>query len=258
MRRVAAVLAALIGVAIAAPALAHDSFIIAPARVSAGAPFTVQVTSSGFFPEPESPIRPARIDRLLAFSGDQPLEAAPSAGDVAMTVALSAPGEDGAIIGLSLSPWDIDLGADEIAHYMDEIGASAGLRTEAQAAAASGPMRETYTKHLKALVCGADCASLAADRPLGLALEFVTDPASPGAFRLLKSGSPLAGQAVFVTTEAGRQPLTTDTHGAVTLPEGLAGPVLLMAVELLPPSEPGGRFTSQWAALTFDAALLAR
>lgn len=252
------VLAALM---LATPGLAsaHDSFIVAPASAVAGQPFHVQITSSSFFPEPETPIRPNRIDHIVARSGEASLEASPEAGEVAMQLTLSAPGPDGAIIGVSLAPWDIVIGAEEAPHYMDEIGAGPELRAAVLAAATDTALQETYTKHLKAIVCGADCSTVGADRPLGLKMEFVADPARPRGFILLRDGAPLAGLPIFATSEAtGRLPLTTDASGRTSLPEGLSGPILLMAVDLKPPAAAGERFVSQWAALTFDARLLDR
>lgn len=259
MRRTTGALAGLFLLAAPLAAQAHDSFLILPASVAAGRPFAVQVTSSSFFPEPETAIRPGRIYRLFARSGDQALETRPTEGEVAMQIAVSPPGEAGAVIGVSLSPWPIEVGADERSHYMDEIGALPALRAAVEAGtAADGVLHETYTKHLKAIACSQTCAGVGAERPLGLYLEFIVDPSRPRAFVLLRNGAPLTGLPVFATTEnMGRLPLVTDAQGRVILPEGLTGPVLLMAVDLQPPLGPHARFTSEWAALTFDARLLA-
>ena len=259
MRRVLGPLIAALTILAPGLASAHDSFIVAPATAVPGRPLVVQITSSSFFPEPETPIRPNRIDRVVARSGDAALDASPTPGEVAMQLTLSAPGPDGAVVGVSLTPWDIAIGADEAPHYMDEIGARPELRVAVLTASAAAPMQETYTKHLKTIVCGADCATVGADRPLGLKMEFVADPARARGFVLLKDGLPLAGLPIFMTSAKGdRLPLTTDAAGRVVLPEGLSGPVLLMAVELTPPVSATDRFQSQWAALTFDARLLDR
>ncbi|RZJ28220.1 MAG: hypothetical protein EON85_09480 [Brevundimonas sp.] len=114
-------------------------------------------------------------------------------------------------------------------------------------------MRETYTKHLKLMACIAGCDGLAPARPSGSALEFV---ASDESWQLLENGRPRADQAVFVTTPTqGRRRLTTDQQGRVLLPPDTVGPVFLSAVILTPPTEPGGRFVSEWAALTLDGSV---
>lgn len=259
MRHVAGLLAVALMLLAPGLAAAHDSFVVAPATAVAGQPLLVQITSSSFFPEPETPIRPNRIDRVVARSGGASLDASPVAGDVAMQLTLSAPGQDGAVLGVSLTPWEIAIGAEEVPHYMDEIGALPALRTAVAAATTAGTMQETNTKHLKTIVCGADCGTVGAERPLGLRMEFVVDLGASRGFILLQDGVPVAGLPVFATTEfKGRLPLVTDAAGRVSLPDGLSGPILLMAVDLKPPTASGERFQSQWAALTFDARLLDR
>ena len=245
---------------VAGAAMAHDSFIVPPGRLIAGQPIRLEVTSSSFFPAPESPIRPARVARIDARAGDTAMVPTLAAGEAAMAVALDWPAavstQTGVMVAVDLSPWDIDVGADEIPHYMDEIGAPPEVRAAAEAAVArDGVMRETYTKHLKVFACAEACDGLDPARPSGSALEFVVDG---DAFVLLENGMPRAGQAVFVTSETrGRLALTTGEDGKVRLPAGLAGPVFLSAVILRAPARAGARFTSDWAALTFDASVFA-
>lgn len=256
MRAGGAILAALIW-ATATTAFAHDSFIVPPARVIAGQPVVVLVTSSSFFPEPETRIRPERIAHVEARADGALLTWSATADDVAMTLTTSpAPSaEMGAVIVVSLAPYDIDVGAEEIGHYMDEIGASPAVRAAAMAASASEPMHETYTKHLKTIVCAATCADNPA--PGAQTFEFVADPSRVRGFTLYLNGVAVPNQPAFVVTEAGgRLPLTTDSEGKVTLPEGLTGLVYLNAVQLVLPASADARFTSQWASLTFDARLL--
>lgn len=161
------------------------------------------------------------------------------------------------VVAIDLGAWDIDVGADETAHYMDEIGASPELKASvASAVARDGVLKETYSKHLKTLTCLDPCRGPDLAQPAGSRLEFV--PVA-GGFRLLEGGAPSAGRSVFLTNETnGRLPLTTDADGLVVLPSGLTGPIFLSAVILTLPTVPGGRFTSEWASLTFDAAILAR
>lgn len=262
LRRPAATLAALAVLAAAGAASAHDSFIVPPGPLAAGRPVRLEITSSGAFPTPESAIRPTRVARIQARAGDTPLIPSLEAGERAMTAVLAWPAavpphQNGVVVAVDLSPADIDVGADEIAHYMDEIGASPEVRAAVAAAVArDGVLKETYAKHLKVLACIDLCDGLAPSRPSGSALEFV---ASDEAWLLLENGLPRAGQAVFVTTEAReRLRLTTDRQGRILPPPDLAGPVLISAVVLRPPTTPGERFTSDWAALTVDASLAAR
>lgn len=251
-------LAALILAAAPPAASAHDSFIAPPGALSGGAVVRLQV-GSGVFPSPEHGIRPGRVARIDARAAHTPLRPMLTGGETALQLTLDWPAavpphQNGVVVTVDLSPINIEVGADEIDHYMDEIGAPADVIAAARAAVArDGVMRETYTKHLKLMACIAACDGLDPARPSGSTLEFV---ASDEAWRLLENGQPLAGQAVFVTTAArGRRRLTTDRQGRVLLPADTTGPVFLSAVVLTAPTEPGGRFTSEWAALTLDASV---
>lgn len=249
---------ALILAAAPVAASAHDSFIAPPGDLTAGTAVRLRI-GSGAFPSPDHGIRPGRVARIDARAGDTPLRPALTAGETALRLTLDWPAavpphQNGVVVTVDLSPINIEVSADEIDHYMDEIGAPADVAAAARAAVArDGVMRETYTKHLKLMACIAACDGLAPARPSGSTLEFV---ASDEAWRLLENGQPRAGQAVFVTTAAqGRRRLTTDRQGRVLLPADTTGPAFLSAVVLTPPTEPGGRFTSEWAALTLGASV---
>jgi hypothetical protein len=250
--------AGLILAATPAAAFAHDSFLAPSGALSAGQPIRLQV-GSGEFPATEHGIRPDRVARIAARAAGTPLSPRFATGDTALHLTLdwpeaTPPHQNGVVVALDLSPIDIEVGADEIDHYMDEIGAPADVAAAARAAVArDGVMRETYTKHLKLMACVAGCDGLAPAEPSGSALEFV---ASDEAWQLLENGEPRAGQAVFVTTAAqGRRRLTTDRQGRILLPADTTGPAFLSAVVLTPPAQAGGRFTSEWAALTIDASV---
>lgn len=262
MRRFVAGLSAFALLLAAGTAAAHDSFIVPPGPLVAGAPIRLQITSSSFFPEPESAIRPARVARLSARAGETALIPTLAAGEVAMQVTLAWPTtvpehQNGIVVAVDLGAWNIDVSADEIDHYMDEIGAPSDIRSSVRAAVArDGVLKETYTKHLKLMTCIDLCEHLAPSRSSGSALEFVSADES---WQLLENGQPVRNQAVFAVTEAeGRNRLTTDSLGRVVLPEGLTGPVFLTAVILRAPAEGSDRFTSSWAALTLDASVLGR
>jgi hypothetical protein len=241
-----------------AAALAHDTFLTSSGRLVAGQPILLGI-GSGRFPDIETGLRPERIARIRARAADTPLISAPATGDRITRLTLDWPAatpahQNGIVVAVDLTPIPIRVDADEIEHYLDEIGAPPDVAAAARAAVArDGAMRETYTKHLKLLACIATCDGLAPSRPTGAALEFV---AADEGWRLLENGQPRGGQAVFVSTPSqGRRRLTTDRSGLIVVPDDLTGPVFLSAVALTPPAEPGGPFTSDWATLTIDASV---
>lgn len=250
--------AALILAAAPVPAFAHDSFLAPTGPLLAGRPIHLSL-GSGDFPRLESAIRADRVARVQARAAGTPLRPTLSADASALHLSLDWPEappqhQNGVVVTVDLLARDIEIGADEIDHYMDEIGAPADIAAAARAAVArDGVMRETYTKSLKLMACVAACDGLAPARPSGSTLEFV---AADEAWQLLENGQPSVAQAIFVTTPTqGRRRLTTDRQGRVLLPADTIGPVLLSAVVLTPPTEPGGRFTSVWATLTLDASV---
>jgi hypothetical protein len=250
--------AALILAAAPVAARAHDSFFAPPGPLAGGQPMRLQI-GSGEFPTLEHAIRPDRVARIDARAADTALIPTLAPGATALQLTLSwpeatPPHQNGVVVAIDLSPIEIEVEADEIDHYMAEIGAPADVADAVRAAVVrDGAMRETYSKHLKLMACIAGCDGLEPARPSGAALEFV---AADEAWQLLENGRPRADQAVFVTTRAqGRRRLTTDRLGRVLLPADTIGPIFLSAVVLTPPTEPGGRFTSDWAALTIDASV---
>ena len=262
MRLIPAALAGLSVLAATGTASAHDSFIV-PVKPRDASPLVLQMTSSGFFPEPESPIRPTRVARQIARIGASQLTTTLTPGEVALQIQVVGfpviidGNRTGIVVAMDLSPFDIDVGADEVTHYMDEIGAPDDVRAAvADSVGRDGVLRETYTKHLKTLTCLLECRGDDLRHPIDSALEFV---ATNGGAILLENGRPGAGRPVFLTTQGGgRVRLTTDTAGRVSLPDDLDGPVFLSAVILTPPAKQGDRFTSEWASLTFDASVMDR
>lgn len=258
MRGLCAGAAALIFAAAPATAFAHDSFFAQAGPLAAGRPIRL-ILGSGAFPVVETAIRPDRVARVQARASDTLLAPTLSGGPSALHLSLDWPGtrpphQNGVVVAVDLLPRNIEVGPEEIDHYMDEVGAPADIVTVARAVVArDGVMREIETRRLKLMACIATCDGLAPARPFGSTLEFV---AADEAWQLLENGQPRVGQAVFVTTAMqGRQKLTTDRLGRVLLPAGLTGPILLSAAVLTPPAGPNDRFTSEWATLTLDASV---
>lgn len=234
---------------LAAPAAAsaHDTWLAAtsaPART--GEPVEFAVTSGTAFPALEQGPQADRVRSATASSGLLIVrDRAPDR--LRLRLVDAAPGLQ--VAAVSLKPYTFTLTPSEVAHYLDEIGASPELKA---AAAADPAFRETYTKHAKAMICVVRCTpSPAALRPVGTPLEIVVIPGADRAV-VLRDGRPLAGQAVAVQAAgADRRMLTTDAEGGITLPADARGPVLLSAVRLVRPARPGAPWTSDFATLTF-------
>ena len=237
-------------------AFAHDTFFL-PAPPTPEGELVLDLGSATHFPTLETPVRAERAVGLQVRQGGAPLEWRAEGGPTALRifVARPAPSDEAVVARIAFAPRDIDVPPAEVAEYMGEIGADPEVRAAFEAAAArDGVTRETYAKTVKAYVCAAACR--VDDSPSeGGALEFF--PVGQGAFVLHRAEAPVAGQAVFLSTQSGeRHALVTDLQGRVAIPAEASGTVLLTAVVLRPPASEGARFTSEWAALTFTAGTI--
>jgi hypothetical protein len=245
MIRAAAILTAALG---ATAAAAHDTVLLAaPGPVRDRAPVEMVFSSVVTFPTLDYGPLPARVSSTTASSGSLiVLERRPEA--LRLRLISARPGLH--VAAVSLKPHTLTLPPSEVAHYMDEIGASPELRA---AATAAPEFRETYVKHAKTLVCVDPCGDRRpATRPVGATMEFVPQP-DLTRFVLLHEGRPLRGQTVAVQSVGDqRRSLVTDTAGSVALPADAAGITLLSAVRLRPPTRADGVWTSDFATLTFS------
>ncbi|RZJ28219.1 MAG: hypothetical protein EON85_09475 [Brevundimonas sp.] len=126
-----------------AVALAHDSFLAPTGPLSAGRPIHLAL-GSGAFPNIETPTRPDRIARVNARAADTRLTlAAATAPGLTFEWPDTVPQhQNGVVVAVDMLPRQIEVGPDEIDHYMDEIGAPADVAAAARAAVArDGVMR---------------------------------------------------------------------------------------------------------------------
>ena len=250
----AAVAAALF---VCAPAFAHDTVVMAPDQPAAvGQSLRLSIFSTGEWPKPESAPSAARIRAMHAAIEGETQRLSIEAGGTSSLDVTVTPGRPGLLVAaVAFAPRDIEVGADELDHYLDEIGASAAVRASVASLTEAGVMRETFTKTAKAWVCVQTCGD--ETRPAEpAALNFYR--VSGRTFELVARGEALPGQSVVLVSAAGRRMLATDAEGRVVLPEGLSGRLMLSAVVLKPPAAAGGQFESEWTTLTLDADLLAR
>lgn len=241
-----------------ASAASPDIFIAPTGALTHGAPVLLRL-GSGDFPTLDHGVRPGQVAQVRARAAGTPLSATLPANAASPTVRLdwpetTPPHQNGMVVAVDLGPAPIEIEADQIDAWLDEIGAApAVIATVRAVVAREGRLRVTETRHLKLMSCIAACDGLEPERPSGSRLEFV---ASDEAWRLLEDGQPRIAHAVFVNTAAqGSRRLTTDRQGRVLLPADTTGPVLLSAIVLTPPTTPGGRFTIEQAALTIDATV---
>ncbi len=255
----AAAAAALI---LAGSASAHDTYLL-PENFTSPAPVAISLTSAEKFPTLGYGIKKARVAKVRVDGPDAAASLKPLAETAtALKLSLKAKKPGTYVASVELPAHDIDLTPDQVAEYFAEIDAPPSLRAAYDALPEPRHWKESYTKYAKTVVCVASCTPpVVLARPMGLKVEFVAVAESLGTdkpkFRLLNAGAPLRDAAVAVFRHDGARTVQhTDQDGAVALPPGLTGPVLLSAVIIAAPKNAGARFTSDFATLTFDAAVV--
>ncbi len=226
----------------ASSALAHDTWLL-PARfaVSPGADVTMDLTSAERFPQAQTAVKADRIARSGMRIGERrvPLRAG-SAGETSLRIEGRAPSEGIAAAWLELHPRTLSLTDALVEEYLREIGMwdTAGAQWQASG---RRPWKETYVKCAKAFVrVGDGAADGSWSQPVGLALEIVpeSDPTRVAAggsltVRLLRQGSPLAGQPVAAQPAGGDAVLgRTDAEGRVRFVLDREGAWLVKATAL--------------------------
>jgi hypothetical protein len=155
-----------------------------------------------------------------------------------------------------LTPFDIELPADKVAPYLDEMNASAALRSTWAAMQARGvAWQERYTKHARI-----ELGPGGAETPVPMGMDaLLLRRNGQLVFTLLRDGQPLPGLAVELrsaTPVAGRWH-RTDEQGRLQLPEPAAGRWLLRAIDLRPSSTRPDQWESRFLTLAFDGGAAA-
>jgi uncharacterized GH25 family protein len=247
----------------AATASAHDTWLAATARVEPRALLRMELTSGGAFPELEHPIQPERlVTSACRVAGADVAMGVGPAWQYALRLRawMAEPGI--AVCRVALGPRTLDLQPDEVAHYLDEIGAAATVGPLWARAPEPRRWRETYTKHAKAIVRVGDTPDESWREPVGLGLELVpkADPTrlhagDTLAVRVLEDGRPLAGLPLRAVTR-GRAPafVTTDANGEASIPLLSGGPWLIAGTALRASPRHPGEWESDFTTLTLDVA----
>jgi uncharacterized GH25 family protein len=266
LRRTAAVAALLAAVA-AAPAWAHDTWLLpAQAKARAGGPVTFAMTSGMAFPAEDAAIDADRVARSgVRLAGAQQPFARLDASEHALklTAPLERPGI--ATVWVELRPRTIELKPDQVAHYVEEVGAPPDVLARWQATPEPRRWREAYRKHAKTFVRVAEPP--AGDRswaePVGSPAELVPeqDPTALVAggeltVRLLRDGAPATGANVALVRAGEEQAVVraTNAEGKVTFSLPRGGWYLLKSTYLRPAAGGELDWEADFATLTFEVA----
>jgi hypothetical protein len=248
---------------VAAPAAAHDLFLL-PAVHADEAPREIELrllVGDHFAPEEERGFRGSTLARfeLVTARGRRDLS---QGDDGPPPFARVEVGAGGQLFAIDRRPILTELEAERFDAYLEHEGLSHILAAR-RAPGASGPGRERYTRYLKSFVQIGARRDGAFRRVLGQRLELVPldDPSSlrEGAnlrVRLLFEGRPLADQPVTAYRRNGDDVATTvvrtDPRGEAVFTIDRAGTWLLRTVHMRACERcEDADWESFWGALTF-------
>lgn len=260
MRKSLLTVATGLGLLSAGGAAAHDFFLVPEGFVgTSGRPLIVHATSSSDFPALNVGSPRTRFEEVRALVGGRPA-AVEIQEQTAKSLRLAVSSETSGMGMVTVQTiWgESNWRPDQVDTYLEEHPFKAEEAAAVRRLLPKGATLQVRSRRLaKTLVCVRVCtptATAAAGLEVELVPAFDAASASPTRFQLVRNGRPLAGHPVTVRPARGeRQNVLTDDEGWVRIPAGMSGPVMLVAATLDPPSEPGGRFTTNNASVTFQA-----
>jgi uncharacterized GH25 family protein len=249
---------------LAAPVLAHDTWLLPRSTaIASGGTVTLELTSGMVFPKNETAIKPDRVARAgVRLAGETSVleDRRSAAKSLELSARLTRPGV--ATLWIELAPKSIDLKPEEVAHYLDEIGASQEVRRAWAEMPKPRRWRELYVKHAKAFVRVGDPEG---DRswaePVGLGLEIVPeqDPVAlrPGddlSVQVLRGGEPLASFPLALAPEGKGKAVvkTTDAQGRATFRLDRAGRWLMRGTHLRRSTKTEADWESDFTTMTLE------
>ena len=253
--RLTATLLALLGLAAAVPALAHDSWLQpVPRRGAEG--LLLLGTGNRF------PVYDVGVDaHYLINPGCTGADGRPQALDALRNLPdslLLRTGAAAASCWLQLTPFDVTVPPDKVPVYMDEVRPPPALLAAWAAIQARGkPWQERYTKHARIALPGpAGDIGPAAAQPAPLGMDMLLAEAADGLrLQVLRDGQPLPALAVELINADQPLPgtwLHTDAAGRITWPRPPAGRWLLRAVDLRLAADVPDTWDSRFVTLSFS------
>jgi uncharacterized GH25 family protein len=248
---------------LAAPAAAHDLWLIPPESSAPGKPVSIRASVGMDFPRSEHAPDPAAFKRRLLILPDGGAGTLRAAGKEGLSGLLEFDPEQPGLytVAVETHPKVITLPADKFNAYLVADGMPHIYRLRAKEKTLNQPGRERYSKSVKALVRvgkgGGD-----ATRPVGLTLEIfpLRDPFAlkSGAalpVRVLFRGQPLADANVGWQHpgdgEAARGYVRTDAKGEALVPVGRPGLMTLRLTHMTRPKAAEYEWESFWTTTTF-------
>lgn len=261
-----------IAIAAAFAANAHEMFLKPSEHYAAPNSRTSVALFNGTFDKSENPITRDRMGNVTVMSGGKitrPTDAQWRDDKVTsyLDVALGGPGTY--VVGVSTKPKIIELPADDFEAYLRHDGIEDVLKARQAVKGPRTPVRERYSKHVRAVVQVGPLQTNDASRPLGYPAEILLtkNPASLKAgdtlnFRALLKGKPMTGQLVYASFEGfhghsadgghiNAVKLRTDANGTGSFKVSRAGRWYITLINMQK-TIGDADYESNWATVTFQ------
>jgi hypothetical protein len=168
--------------------------------------------------------------------------------------------------GISTLPRTIELDAQSFSEYLEHEGLTALAKQRQEQGIANQPARETYSKHVKAILQAGDSTSEHFRTPMGYPIEFIPleNPYQKTvgetiSFQLFLKGAPLSNQQVHFSSSTNGKAKTrtersvrTDAEGRFQVPLDQAGHWYVATIFIEESKEANVDYESNWATLTFE------
>jgi uncharacterized GH25 family protein len=248
----------------AAPAPAHDLWLIPPGAAAPGKTVTVRAVSGSDFPKGDHAPDPAAFTKRLVVKPDgataEPDAAGKDADAGLLRFTPDAPGVY--VVAVRTAPKLITLDAAAFNEYLVSDGLPHIYRLRAKEKTLDRPGKERYSKSPKVLIRVGDGGGGDPTKPVGLPLEVVPlrDPfgVKPGEalrVRVLFEGKPLADANLGWAHPAGGElpagTVRTDERGEALVPVAKAGLMTIRVTHMTRPKAADYEWESFWTTLTF-------
>jgi uncharacterized GH25 family protein len=253
----------LLALTLALSAQAHDTWLIPDQfTLAPKSTVTLDLTSGMEFPKLDVGPKPERVEsakcRLAGKTFDITNKSA-APNSLQFKAELADVGV--ATFWVKLPPRSLELKAEQVKEYLDEVDAPEALRRQ-WAEMKPQRWRESYTKHPKTFVrVGQPPSDRSWAEPVGMFLEIVPekDPTALKAgdnfpLRVLKEGKPFAGFSLCAVSagESKGETRKTDSDGQVTFRLAKAGRWLLRGTDIRKSNHPDTDWESDFATLTVE------
>lgn len=258
MRRILSTGAMGAGLLFAGSAAAHDFFLMPEEFVGTnGSPLIIHATSSSDFPALNVGSPSTRVAGVQAIVADRPAAVEVQEETKSLRLAVTSDTSGMGVVTLQTIWGETDWGPNLMDTYLEEHPFKADDVSTVRRLVKEGSTLQVRSRRLaKTIVCIRVCipaTSVAAGLEVEFVPEFDATGVTPARVQLLRDGRPLAKHPVVLrAAHDERMNLVSDDSGWVSLPPAVSGPIMLVAVTIDPPTEPGARFTTNNATLTLE------